>query len=335
MIKEVRLVSYHDGLGDFDARRNQQQPSRNSGDTKNHQSYPECQEPSPVLNEFARNLNSNNSDVAHRHASLPKSDCESASARPICPACSRQAISFLPYSSAGCSLLLIRARARIRAALWAAAPPIYFWRIRFALLDGGGGRCALRYGVSFAKHGDRDRRQGDGRGTAEQWIKEGKNAAKWTRLSCCAFAANAVRLQLHALGYNLANFLRTLALPDGIEKWSLTSLREKLVKIGAKLVAHRALQDLPNGGDRRATRSVSPHSANNRPASTRANGAMLNHPAPPHAPTDGRTASDNPLNRPKYQLSTAQSWRRCPAPSAGANLSPRWPDRPAIWGISA
>jgi hypothetical protein len=47
-----------------------------------------------------------------------------------------------------------------------------------------------------------------------------------------------VRLQLHALAYNLANFLRTLALPDEIEKWSLTSLRERLVKIGAKLVAH-------------------------------------------------------------------------------------------------
>src|SRR5450759_4791245 len=52
------------------------------------------------------------------------------------------------------------------------------------------------------------------RGTAEQWIKEGKNAIKWTRLSCCSFAANAVRLQLHALAYNLANFMRTLALPE-------------------------------------------------------------------------------------------------------------------------
>jgi hypothetical protein len=50
------------------------------------------------------------------------------------------------------------------------------------------------------------------RGTAEQWIKEGKNAVTWTRLSCHRFAANAVRLQLHALAYNLANFLRTLAL---------------------------------------------------------------------------------------------------------------------------
>ncbi len=78
----------------------------------------------------------------------------------------------------------------------------------------------------------------NGRGTAEQWIKDGKNAAKWTRLSCCSFSANAVRLQLHAVAYNLGNFLRTLALPDEIDKWSLTSLRGKLVKIGTKLVAH-------------------------------------------------------------------------------------------------
>ena len=51
------------------------------------------------------------------------------------------------------------------------------------------------------------------RGTAEQHIKEGKNAVAWTRLSCHRFAANTVRLQLRALAYNLANFLRTLALP--------------------------------------------------------------------------------------------------------------------------
>ena len=37
------------------------------------------------------------------------------------------------------------------------------------------------------------------RGTCEQWIKEGKGAIKWTPLSCRTFAANAVRLQLHAL----------------------------------------------------------------------------------------------------------------------------------------
>jgi hypothetical protein len=76
------------------------------------------------------------------------------------------------------------------------------------------------------------------RGTAEQWIKEGKNAVKWTRLSCCSFTANAVRLQLHALAYNLTNFMRTLALPEAVKQWSLTSLREKLIKIGAKIVRH-------------------------------------------------------------------------------------------------
>ncbi len=76
------------------------------------------------------------------------------------------------------------------------------------------------------------------RGTAEQWIKEGKNAVKWTRLSCCSFAANAVRLQLHALTYNLANFMRMLALPETVKHWSLTSLREKFVKNGAGVVTH-------------------------------------------------------------------------------------------------
>jgi hypothetical protein len=78
----------------------------------------------------------------------------------------------------------------------------------------------------------------NGRGTAEQWIKEGKLALRWTRLSCHAFRDNAVRLQLFALAYNLANFLRSLALPSEVAHWSLTTLREKLVKIGARIVQH-------------------------------------------------------------------------------------------------
>ena len=78
----------------------------------------------------------------------------------------------------------------------------------------------------------------NGRGTAEQWIKEGKLALRWTRLSCRAFRDNAVRLQLFALAYNLANFLRSLALPREVAQWSLTTLREKLVKIGARIVRH-------------------------------------------------------------------------------------------------
>ncbi len=78
----------------------------------------------------------------------------------------------------------------------------------------------------------------NGRGTAEQWIKEGKNALKWTRLSCHDFVDNQVRLQLFALAYNLGNFLRRLALPRSVKHWSLTTLREKLIKIGAKVVTH-------------------------------------------------------------------------------------------------
>src|SRR3954452_2462779 len=78
----------------------------------------------------------------------------------------------------------------------------------------------------------------NGRGTAERWIKEGKLALRWTRLSCRALRDNAVRLQLFALAYNLANFLRSLAPPDQVAHWSLTTLREKLVKAGARIVRH-------------------------------------------------------------------------------------------------
>ena len=66
------------------------------------------------------------------------------------------------------------------------------------------------------------------RGTAEQHIEERGNAITWTRLSCRRFAANAVRLQLHALAYNLANFLRSLALPAEVAQWSLSTLRDQL-----------------------------------------------------------------------------------------------------------
>jgi hypothetical protein len=56
--------------------------------------------------------------------------------------------------------------------------------------------------------------------------------------ACRFFAANVVRLQLHVLASNLDNFMRTLAMPDTIKDWSLASLREKLIKVGAKVVSH-------------------------------------------------------------------------------------------------
>ncbi|MDP6495391.1 MAG: IS1380 family transposase, partial [Dehalococcoidia bacterium] len=78
----------------------------------------------------------------------------------------------------------------------------------------------------------------NGRGTAEQWIKEGKYALNWTRLSCHRFVANQVRLQLFILAYNLGNFLRRLCLPKAVKHWSLRSVQIKLIKIGARLVRH-------------------------------------------------------------------------------------------------
>ena len=74
------------------------------------------------------------------------------------------------------------------------------------------------------------------RGTAEQWIKEGKYALNWTKLSRHDFIDNQVRLQMFVLAYNLGNFLRRLALPKKIKDWSFRTLQVKLIKIGAKVV---------------------------------------------------------------------------------------------------
>ncbi len=69
-------------------------------------------------------------------------------------------------------------------------------------------------------------------------IKEGKQAVAMARLSCHRFRANEVRLWLSLIAYNLGNLWRRLALPKAIGSWSLTSLQQRLVKTGARLIKH-------------------------------------------------------------------------------------------------
>jgi hypothetical protein len=76
------------------------------------------------------------------------------------------------------------------------------------------------------------------RGTPEQWIKEGKAAAHWTRLSCHRFRAKEVRSLLGVIAYNLGNLLRRLALPLTIQNRSLTSLQQRLFKTGDRVIRH-------------------------------------------------------------------------------------------------
>jgi hypothetical protein len=102
------------------------------------------------------------------------------------------------------------------------------------------------------------------RGTAEQWIKERKNAVKWTKLSCRRFKYNAARLQLFALAYNLANFFRQLVLPKAIWGWTLTTLREKLIKFGEG-GRPRQVHHLPAGGSHRPEKAVRPNPGADRP----------------------------------------------------------------------
>jgi len=76
------------------------------------------------------------------------------------------------------------------------------------------------------------------RGTCEQWISPDECRGNWTRLSCQRFVENEARLKLFIMAYNLGNFLRTLALPEGIKHWSLRSIQLKLIKIGGRLIKH-------------------------------------------------------------------------------------------------
>ena len=63
-----------------------------------------------------------------------------------------------------------------------------------------------------------------------------------------------MRLALSLLAYNLGNLWRRLALPKGIDNWSLTSLQQRLVKTGGRLITHAryywlllAVMRLPSG----------------------------------------------------------------------------------------
>jgi len=76
------------------------------------------------------------------------------------------------------------------------------------------------------------------RETAEQWIKEGKQAVNMTLLSCHRFRSDEVRLWLSVLAYNLGNLWRRLVPPKKIENWPLTSLQQRFVKTGGRLLKH-------------------------------------------------------------------------------------------------
>jgi len=76
------------------------------------------------------------------------------------------------------------------------------------------------------------------RGAAEQCIKGEKRAVKMTRLSCHRFWSNEVRLWLSVIAYKLGNLGWRLVLSKGIGTWSLTSLQQRLVKTGRRLVIH-------------------------------------------------------------------------------------------------
>jgi hypothetical protein len=75
----------------------------------------------------------------------------------------------------------------------------------------------------------------NGRGECENRIAELKNGFHADRLSCHRFLANAFRLVLHSLAYNLINLFRQ-QLPEALRNLQIGSLRTRLFKVGARVV---------------------------------------------------------------------------------------------------
>ena len=59
-----------------------------------------------------------------------------------------------------------------------------------------------------------------------------------TRLSCHRFRAKPGGLWLSVVAYNLGNLWRRLALPAQVANWSLSSLQQRLMKTGGRLIKH-------------------------------------------------------------------------------------------------
>jgi hypothetical protein len=96
----------------------------------------------------------------------------------------------------------------------------------------------------------------NGRGTAEPWIKEGKDALPWTRLSCHRSEDNRLRFRLFARAGALGNLPRQMALSREVKHRGLTTLRERPIKLGARLGLAFQGGDVPGGRDGRSDRGV-------------------------------------------------------------------------------
>ena len=75
-----------------------------------------------------------------------------------------------------------------------------------------------------------------GRGRMENFIKEAKGGFDFNAVSSHAKLVNANRLQVHVLAYNLFNWFRRIALSADFQRQQIDTVRQKLLKIAAKVV---------------------------------------------------------------------------------------------------
>jgi len=154
-------------------------------------------------------------------------------------------------------------------------------------------------------------------GTCKQWIKKGKGAMRCTRLLRRPIGANARRLKMHGLAYNLCNLLRTLAASEPGKDWSRTALKENLMEIGSKKVG-RTFGCFPEVRDRHSPKSIWRHFAGNlRSAAAGRVDRLVRFHAISSCPSTGEARLDGRRNRWARRDRQRQATRRTPDKPAG------------------
>ena len=76
------------------------------------------------------------------------------------------------------------------------------------------------------------------RGLMENYIKEAKLGFFMDKTDSSKFVTNEARMWLSVLSYNIIQMMKTLVFPPSMKKWTITTIRQRLIKVATKIVSH-------------------------------------------------------------------------------------------------
>lgn len=76
------------------------------------------------------------------------------------------------------------------------------------------------------------------RGLMENFIKEAKLGFFMDKTDSSSFVANEARMWLSVLSYNVIQMMKQLVFPKERKKWTIATIRQRIIKVAAKIVSH-------------------------------------------------------------------------------------------------